>query len=235
MSSSVVANTHISELGNLRKNLIAIFAVAACFGITKLIALAYGQYYPDDPTGRLILGSIVILSTISFATYTLDKTGIIKFELIGAKFTWKLIIFCIVGSFVIRILAAFFMMDKALLNDSYVAEMKSLFFSDGVIAQIAIIISMALIAPIIEELAFRHLLVSGFISMGWKYAVCAFLISTILFTFAHQQYSGLLQFSQVVIMALFLVVGRWVSGGMLTSIICHSFVNTIACIGLYAI
>ncbi|CAI8769126.1 MULTISPECIES: CPBP family intramembrane glutamic endopeptidase [Pseudomonas] len=88
------------------------------------------------------------------------------------------------------------------------------------------------LAPLGEELAFRHFLINlfAFKKTFWRYA--AILFSALLFTAIHWQYSFKTTLVSLFVLALMLAIARLATGGLLLPMIMHGFAGLLA-VGLY--
>ncbi|MFJ3010901.1 lysostaphin resistance A-like protein [Pseudomonas fluorescens] len=88
------------------------------------------------------------------------------------------------------------------------------------------------LAPLGEELAFRHFLINlfAFKKTFWRYT--AILFSAVLFTAIHWQYSFKTTFVSLFVLALMLAIARLATGGLMLPMIMHAFAGLLA-VGLY--
>lgn len=96
--------------------------------------------------------------------------------------------------------------------------------------QLALILSLAIFAPLFEEILFRHLLLEAFpIDKGRVWLWVAGACSVMMFTLGHIQYLKPSAFIFIASYAIILTAARLQTGGLATSVAIHILNNSLAC------
>ncbi|WP_407928694.1 CPBP family intramembrane glutamic endopeptidase [Kosakonia quasisacchari] len=102
------------------------------------------------------------------------------------------------------------------------ASVESVQFS---VSQIVPFLFTALIVPFYEECIYRGCLVDFFHGLFKSNLVIPVMLSSVIFSGMHTQYSGILDFSVLFIVSLILSFARFKSGSLLPSMLLHSSMN----------
>lgn len=92
---------------------------------------------------------------------------------------------------------------------------------------------VGLLAPIVEELVFRHYLFTLLPyrkSMAWSIGVAV--LSAILFSAVHTQYANPITFGVIAVLAFSFGMARVITGGILLPILMHALVNNLSLISM---
>ncbi|WP_157825354.1 CPBP family intramembrane glutamic endopeptidase [Rahnella sp. AA] len=95
-------------------------------------------------------------------------------------------------------------------------------------ADMTLILTLLVIAPIGEEIVFRGFFLQAFLLWGGKVASAGIVISAAFFTMIHWQYSDPVTFVSLFMIAVLLAYARIKSGGLMLPVILHMLLNSIS-------
>lgn len=207
---------------------VACLAVLVVTMVGELIGAALAIFMLGDQYA-IPLSTFFGLVALLVAIRVLKSKGV-DMPIIGEKFTWLKFAGWMAITIVIVLVQFSYVSISNSPPEADMIESSNALQGYSLLLQIAVVISIAITGPIIEEVIFRHVIVYPFLNGRSRIRVLlGFALSVSLFVLAHTQYK---MSSSVVFLMLFAVVltlARFSTKGLATPVLMHVLVNTIAC------
>lgn len=189
-----------------------------------LAILVLGEEYAIPLS--MTLGLIAVIGALAL----LKPSGLVV-PILGERFSskkligWGAVTLSMIGVQTIYALMAEPGGESAMVKEAVDFQQNSLLMKIGIVASIAVF------APITEEIIFRHLITEAFaVNTGRHWVWIGSALSVVLFTIGHTQYLKLSSFIFVGAYAIILTLARLHTGGIFVPILMHVMNNSF---GLY--
>lgn len=209
-------------------SILCVLAALLCF-IGQMAGAATAIYTVGSEYAVLFTGLFGILAAIPILVFLNRYEN--KFQLLGERLTWKKLLFWLA---VTILLLAFQYGYRTLLDsgtEQALINQAREFQSSSLGKKMMTVIAFGFLAPVVEEIVFRHLLLNAFPlwrSRNWM--LVAVMVSGLLFALAHMQYLKATTFFLIMIMAATFCAARIHTRGLLTPMLMHMTLNCLACI-----
>lgn len=225
---TVAIATPITKIPQWLFSILCVLAALLCF-IGQMSGAAVAIYTVGSEYAVFLTGLFGVLVAIPILLF-LNRHGN-KFKLLGDRFTWKKLLFWMA---VTLLLLAFQYAYRTLLDSeteqSLINQARE-FQSSTLGMKILTVLAFGFLAPAVEEIVFRHLLLNVFpIWRSRMWMVIAVIVSGFLFALAHMQYIKPSTFFLIMIMAAAFCAARIHTRGLLTPMFMHMTLNCIGCL-----
>ncbi|KAA0995964.1 CPBP family intramembrane metalloprotease [Pseudomonas sp. ANT_J12] len=152
----------------------------------------------------------------------------------GENFSFRALAVGVAGVVILYVLSYGFVSLIGQPAEPFMADFMVAIRGGQAVESVSLLVLIAVLAPFGEELAFRHFLMNVFPFNNAVWKSVAIVVTALVFTAIHLQYSFVTTLVSLFVLALMLAYARVFTGGLLVPMVMHACASILA-VGLYPV